>query len=75
MTVCKSFDGEVTLLYRGQELEYRVLEEGQAPAPIVDEKTVQQAVERARAEQAGRPKWKPPADHPWRRTLIGSSAR
>lgn len=75
VTVCKSFDGKVTLLYRGRELEYRVLEEGQAPAPIVDEKTVQQAVERARAEQAGRPKWKPPADHPWRRTLIGSSAR
>ena len=75
VTVCKSFGGEVTLLHRGQELEYRVLQEGQAPTPIVDEKTVQQAVERARAEQAGRPKWKPPADHPWRRTAIRPPVR
>ena len=70
ITVCKAFDGRVTLLRHGQELAYRVLQEGQAPTPIADEKSVRQAVEQAHAEQARRPKWKPPADHPWRRFSI-----
>ena len=75
VTVCKSFNGQVTLLHRGRDLEYRMLQEGQTQAPIVDEKTVQQAVELALAEQTRRLKWKPPADHPWRRMPIRSSAR
>ena len=64
--------GSVTLLGNGRELACRVLREGEAPAPIADEKSVQAAVERARAKQARRPTWKPPADHPWRRPIIQS---
>ena len=73
--LCESFDGEVTLLCGNRRLRYRILAEGEAPAPLADEKTVQKAVDRAKARQTARPNWKPPVDHPWRRSHFGSAAR
>ena len=67
VTVCKAFDGAVTVLRDGRALPVALLAEGEEPAPLEDEKTVRRRVERAKAEQRSRPAWKPAPDHPWRR--------
>ena len=67
VTVCKGFDGGVTVLRDGRELPVRLLGEGEDPPPVEDGKSVRQRVDRAKAEQRSRSGWKPPPDHPWRR--------
>jgi len=67
VTVCKGFDGAVTVLRGGRELPVRLLGEGEDPSPVEDGKSVRQRVDRAKAEQRSRSAWKPPPDHPWRR--------
>ena len=67
VTVCKGFDGAVTVLRGGRELAVRLLGEGEEPSPVEDGKSVRQRVERAKAEQRSRSASKPPPDHPWRR--------
>ena len=67
VTVCKGFDGAVTVLRDGRELAVRLLAEGEEPLPVEDEKSVRLRVDRAKAEQQSRPTWKPAPDHPWRR--------
>ena len=69
VTVCKGFDGAVTVLRDGRELPVRPLAEGAEPPPVEDGKTVRLRVERAKAEQRTRPAWKPAPDHPWRRPI------
>ena len=69
VTVCKGFDGAVTVLRDGRTLPVRLLAEGEEPVPVEDGKTVRSRVDRAKAEQLSRPAWKPPPDHPWRRPL------
>ena len=75
ITVCEAFDGTVTLLYKGRALRYRLLQQGELPTPLADEKSVRSVVEQAKADQAGRPRWKPAPDHPWRRSRVVSAAR
>lgn len=67
VTVCKGFDGAVTVLRGGRELAVRRLAEGEEPLPVEDGKSVRQLVDRAKAEQQSRADWKPAPDHPWRR--------
>ena len=67
VTVCKGFDGSVTVLRGGRELPVRLLGEGEDPSPVEDGKSVRSRVDRAKAEQRSRPDWKPAPDHPWRR--------
>jgi len=67
VTVCKGFDGAVTVLRDGRELTVRLLAEGEDPLPVEDGKSVRLRVDRAKAEQQSRPGWKPAPDHPWRR--------
>ena len=67
VTVCKGFDGSVTVLRDGRELPLRLLAEGADAPPVADGKSVRQHVDRVKAEQRSRPAWKPPPDHPWRR--------
>ena len=67
VTVCKGFDGEVTVLRDGRELPVRLLADGEDPPPVEDGKSVRQRVDRAKAEQRSRSDWKPAPDHPWRR--------
>ena len=69
VTVCKGFDGEVTVLRGGRELPVRLLADGEDPLPVEDGKSVRLRVDRAKAEQRSRPAWKPPPDHPWRRAF------
>ena len=51
VTVCKAFDGSVTVLRDGRELPVRLLAEGEEAVPVEDEKTVRRRVDRAKAEQ------------------------
>ena len=69
VTVCKGFDGSVTVLRDGRELPVRLLAEGEEAVPVEDGKTVVRRVERAKAAQRLRPNWKPAPDHPWRLSL------
>ncbi len=55
--VCEWEDGRLEIHYRGQKLEWKEI--GQRP--------VREAVEYGREGEAQRGKWKPAADHPWRR--------
>ena len=74
VTVCKAFDGSVTVLRDGRELPVRLLAAGEEAAPVEDEKTVVRRVDRAKAEQRSRPTYKPPPDHPWRRPFKPEAA-
>ena len=67
VTLCESFDGNVTLLSKGQALSYRLLEQGEPPIPIEDEKSVHSRIDQIKQQQAARPTLKPAPDHPWRR--------
>ena len=69
VTVCKGFDGGVTVLRDGRELPVRLLADGEDPPPVEDGKSVRLRVDRAKAEQRSRPAWKPAPDHPWRRAF------
>ena len=67
VTVCKGYDGAVTVLRDGRELPIRLLGEGGEPPPVEDGKTVRSRVDLAKAAQQSRRNWKPAPDHPWRR--------
>lgn len=69
VTVCDAFGGEVSVLCKGRPLAFRVLAEGEAPVALDDEKSVQHTVDQAKARQRARPRYKPAADHPWRRMI------
>ena len=69
VTVCDAFGGEVSVLCKGRPLTFRVLAEGEAPVALDDEKSVQHTVDQAQARQRARPRYKPAADHPWRRMI------
>ena len=74
VTVCKAFDGSVTVLREGRELPARLLAQGEEPIPLEDGKTVRGRVDAAKAEQRARPGYKPPPDHPWRRPFKPAAA-
>lgn len=69
ITVCEHFDGRITLLHQGRELAYRTYTKGQRPAPIEDDKTLNQRVDQALTTQARPPPRKPKPDHPWRKAF------
>ena len=66
VTVCEGFDGTITVLRKGHPLTYRLLAEGEPPAPLDDEKSVHRSVEQAKAKQQKKSTNKPAIDHPWR---------
>ncbi len=69
VTVCKDYDGRVTVLQGDRELSVRLLVEGEAPLAVEEDKSVRFRVDQAKARQQSRPVWKPPPDHPWRRAF------
>ena len=66
VTVCEAFDGTVTLIHQGHPLSFRTLLQGEAPVPVVDEKSIHAQVDLASLKQRRNPTWKPAPDHPWR---------
>jgi len=69
VTICEDFQGNVTLLYKGNPLVYEAWKRGDAQSPMVDAKQVNQTVEKAIARQQQRKAWKPAPDHPWRKPI------
>ncbi len=74
VTVCKAFDGSVTVLREGRKLPVRLLSEDEAAVAVEDEKTVRGRVDRVKAEQLSRPTYKPAPDHPWRRSFKSATS-
>jgi len=70
ITVCESFDGKVTLLYKGKEQQYKTYSRGEKPQPVVNEKTINQAVDQVIKKQKSRSKYKPSITHPWRKPIL-----
>jgi len=68
ITVCETFTGEVTLFHEGKEMLYKVLAQGEKAIALEDEKTVRPLVDAVMSKQQRTPQWKPPIDHPWKRT-------
>ena len=68
VTLCKEFNGTLTILQNGRLLEYRTLNQGEAPIPIVDEKTIHHTIDQAKLKQAEYKSCKPKVDHPWKRS-------
>lgn len=75
VTVCELQSGEIVILRKGQEMPYTTYRKGERPAPLEDEKSLNQRVDRSQKRQAGRRNWKPAPDHPWRKQRIGSAAK
>lgn len=69
VTVCRAFEGGITVLHNGKALVYRCLEKGEKPTPVVDEKTVNARVDDVLLNQAKSPPWKPAPDHPWKQAF------
>jgi len=67
VTVCESFNGEITLLHKGKVLTYCTLVLGEKPASITDEKGIDDVVNQVLRQQLQRPQYKPKPDHPWKR--------
>lgn len=67
VTVCEGFNDSTRVLHKGRPLPYRLLAHGEPPAPLDDEKSVHHTVDQAKRQQAARPAYKPPLDHPWNR--------
>lgn len=66
VTLCVGFDGQVTILSQGRALRHRLLEQGEPPIPIENEKSVHGRTDQIKQRQAAKPAYKPPPDHPWR---------
>ncbi len=64
ITVCRAFDGSITLLHNERELSYQVFASGELPAVLADHKTVNAKVDQVKRQQAGKP-YKPSSSHPW----------
>lgn len=62
VTLCEGYDGTLTVLREGRELEARLLGEGPPPVALDDEKSVNARVEAA----LRRPAIQPAGNHPWR---------
>lgn len=71
VTLCEGFDGSVTVLSNGKALSYRLLQQGEPPIPIEDEKSIHSRIDQIKHQQAAKPAHKPPPDHPWRTGHIG----
>ena len=63
ITVCRGFDGCITLLHNGKSLDYKALTKGKKSILILNEKTVGHEVDQAKLRQMSRPNYKPAPDH------------
>lgn len=63
LTVCESFDGAVTLLYKGRRLNYKVLNQEEKRQRRIDDKQLNRVVDKAIKPSTP---YKPKPNHPWR---------
>ncbi|MDQ6980761.1 MAG: ISNCY family transposase [Ghiorsea sp.] len=69
VTICETFDGKVTLLYKGKPLQYTTFKRGDKIPKVVSEKSINQAVDQAMIKQSQRCNHKPKPDHLWRKPI------
>lgn len=62
-TICEHYDGRVSILVSGEQMNYKVFKRGEQPKPVEDEKTLNHRVDQA-VKQRGQ---KPKASHPWKK--------
>ena len=55
--------GDIRILYKHQALTYQIFNSKQQPTPIMNSKQLNRHLDRKK-------KYKPAADHPWRKTAI-----
>lgn len=75
VTVCELPSGEIVLLRERCELPYSTYRKGERPSLVEDEKTLNQRVDSALAQQASKYPAKPRADHPWRKAGAVAAAQ
>ena len=68
VTICESFDGDLTILSEGRELKWHKFIDGPDSLPLDDEKSVHHTVEKAKEKILYSSKFghKPKVDHPWK---------
>jgi len=70
VTVCEDFKGNVSILYKGRALNYETFKRGEKPPAIEDDKTINNAVDKAIEKQKARSSYKPSINHPWRNSIL-----
>ena len=70
ITICETFNGEVTLIYKGKSQLYTTFKRGEKLQQPVNDKNLHQVVDQAIKKQSKRQNYKPSIDHPWRRNPI-----
>ena len=70
VTVCKTPQGEILLVYRGKRLPYTCWEHGEMPVPLAHDKEVNHCVDRAKQRQELRSSWRPAPNHPWKKPIL-----
>ncbi len=68
--MCEDFKGNVTILYKGRVLNYETFKRGEKQPAIEDDKTINNAIDKAIEKQKSRPNYKPPVNHPWRTSML-----
>ena len=69
--VCENSRAEVTILYKGKKLDHRVHHKQQRQSEVKDSKQI--AAEGFEQVSKRGKKYVPPADHPWRKSLLVES--
>lgn len=68
INVCENMDGHITLFYKDSKLDYKVFDKQNQPRLIVDDKTLDAAVDNV-IKKSPKPH-KPRQDNPWRNFVI-----
>jgi len=75
VTMCEDFKGNVTMLYKGRALNYETFKRGEKPPAIEDDKTINNAVDKAIEKQKARSNYKPSINHPWRTSILSRQSQ
>ncbi len=68
--VCQDRQGRITILYRGRPLAYTVFQPAPRQGTIVPSKEIDAALTKRTTHRAKSKAHVPPADHPWRQSVI-----
>ena len=65
-TICEHYDGRISILVKGEQMDYKVSKRGEQPKPVEDEKTLNHRVDQAVKQRTHKPK----ATHPWKKLPV-----